>query len=99
MHSRWRCLAVAVLMCSLEATAAPTQEFWEYMADFSDDNGEVLDPLELDEIVAAREQEVMSEDTATVGDKSSAQTGAVKKAELKTQSSSAPAVSHKGATL
>lgn len=49
-------LWLLLLVPPIVQAAAPSQEFWEYMADYSDENGEVLDPLELEEAIAAREQ-------------------------------------------
>ncbi len=90
--------------------AAPSQEFWEYMADYSDENGEVVDPLELDEAIASKEQaeaEQPAKDTVvksslvkSASDKSVPEQGNMKNADLKaTNKSSAATASHKGATL
>jgi hypothetical protein len=52
-----RCwLCVTLLISPLVWGTAPSQEFWEYMADYSDENGEVLDPLAFDDVIAARDQ-------------------------------------------
>jgi len=87
--------------------AAPSQEFWEYMADYSDENGEVLDPLELDEAIAAKEQggfdaeqKVKEASVKSTPDKSVPEQGSMKNADLKTiHKSSAATASQKGATL
>jgi hypothetical protein len=34
----------------LAETPALSQDFWEYMTDFDDENGDVLDPLEYDQL-------------------------------------------------
>ena len=40
------------LLIVLPAVAAdpPSQDFWDYMADFSDENGNLVDPLEFDQV-------------------------------------------------
>lgn len=35
----------------LAKTLTPSQEFWQYMNDFGDENGDVIDPLEYSQIV------------------------------------------------
>ena len=46
-------LLMAVLMTQATVAHAqiPSQEFWEYMEDYDDGKGELIDPLEYDEIV------------------------------------------------
>lgn len=38
----------------MAAAPAPSQEFWDYLSEFGDDSGQVLDPLELDQALTAR---------------------------------------------
>jgi len=45
-------LAVPLLV---QAAPAPSQDFWEYMNDFSDEDGEVLDPVEVDQMLSLKE--------------------------------------------
>lgn len=45
-------LTVPVLV---QAAPAPSQDFWEYMNDFSDEDGEVLDPVEVDQMLSLKE--------------------------------------------
>lgn len=94
-------LLLGACLSSLAWAASPSQEFWEYMADFSDENGEVLDPLELDEVVTAREQEQPEIPASNVKTANVVIDGdAIKKAQKSvTSKSSAPATSPKGATL
>ena len=39
----------------VQAAPAPSQDFWEYMNDFSDADGEVLDPVEVDQMLSLKE--------------------------------------------
>lgn len=48
-----------VLLASAWVTAGgvkPTQEFWDYMMEYSDEQGEILDPLEYDQIYSLKEE-------------------------------------------
>lgn len=42
--------------CVLAGGAKPTQEFWDYMMEYSDEQGDVLDPLEYDQVHSLKEQ-------------------------------------------
>lgn len=98
----WLCLLWLILPVMAYATA-PSQEFWDYMADFSDENGEVIDPLELDEAISTKEDAFKTQQ----GEKETVEKsvpdepqGHVKNAELKTTTgSSATTASRKGAIL
>lgn len=35
--------------------ASPSEEFWSYMLEFDDDNGDVLDPLEYEELLVMKD--------------------------------------------
>ncbi len=52
----------------LAGAPAPSQEFWEYMAEYSDDNGDALDPLEYDQILNMKETDVAQPKDADVTD-------------------------------
>jgi len=51
------CFLGAVLISLPVVAQAPTppQEFWDYLSEYGDDNGEVLDPLEYDQILSMKE--------------------------------------------
>ena len=54
--NRIRCgLLVIAVPIMVQAATAPSQDFWEYMSDFSDENGEVLDPVEVDQMLDLKE--------------------------------------------
>jgi hypothetical protein len=36
--------------------SAPSREFWEYVMEYGDDNGDVLDPLEYDQILSMNDE-------------------------------------------
>lgn len=57
VHSQRVCFVSAMLIAVPAIAYAPTpsQEFWEYMADYADDNGDVIDPLEYDQILRMKE--------------------------------------------
>lgn len=42
----------------------PSQEFLEYLAEYGDENGEVIDPLELDEILSMKEESAIEQKNA-----------------------------------
>ncbi len=47
------CWIFSLLLLAIPVLAeapGPSQEFWEYMTDFDDENGNVLDPLEYDQL-------------------------------------------------
>lgn len=48
------CYCVVTLLVAIPALAlaqSPAQEFWDYVEEFGDQNGNVVDPLEFDQIV------------------------------------------------
>jgi hypothetical protein len=48
--TRWRHVLWYALLVSLSAradTPSPSVEFWQYFAQYSDDNGELFDPIDL----------------------------------------------------
>jgi len=47
--------AMLIAVTAIADTSAPSQEFWEYMAEFGDDNGDILDPLEYDQIIGMKD--------------------------------------------
>jgi hypothetical protein len=46
----------------LAETKAPPQDFWDYMQDFGDDNGDVLDPMEYDQLLSMRNNDISPTD-------------------------------------
>jgi len=101
MPRYWLCL-LSFALPVMAFAAAPSQEFWEYMADYSDENGEVVDPLELDEAIAAKEQDLYEKEASirVESEKPALELGRVKSADLKAITrSSAATSSRKGATL
>ncbi|MES2823622.1 MAG: hypothetical protein V4732_08470 [Pseudomonadota bacterium] len=51
--SKAHCWIISLLLFAipvLAETPAPSQDFWEYMTDFDDENGSVVDPLEYDQL-------------------------------------------------
>lgn len=47
------CWLLSLLLFAIPVLAeapVPSQDFWEYMTDFDDENGNVLDPLEYEEL-------------------------------------------------
>lgn len=48
---------VLVTMSALAQTPAPSQEFWDYVEEYGDANGNVLDPLEYDQIINIKNDE------------------------------------------
>ncbi len=78
----------------------PSQEFWEYMADYGDDNGEVLDPLEYDQILSMKESELKENDVA--GEPATVDNPKVRNADMKFEKKSsvqASSADAKGAKL
>lgn len=48
------------ILTSLSVTAqtpSPPQEFWEYLEEYSDDKGDLLDPLDYEQISAMKDEE------------------------------------------
>ena len=37
---------------------APSEEFWNYMFEFDDDNGDVLDPLEYEQLLSIKDEDL-----------------------------------------
>jgi hypothetical protein len=52
--------AVLIAVPVIADAPTPSQEFWEYMAEYGDDNGDVLDPLEFDQIIGMKETDITS---------------------------------------
>ena len=44
-------MAMFITQASVVYAQPPSQEFWEYMEEYDDGSGELLDPLEYDEIL------------------------------------------------
>lgn len=40
-----------------KSVTPPPQEFWDYLTEYSDDKGNVLDPLEYDQILSMKESD------------------------------------------
>lgn len=56
---RWLVGLVLVFSLQLKAAPAPapSQDFWDYMNDFSDENGELVDPQDVDDMLGFKENE------------------------------------------
>jgi hypothetical protein len=52
--------AMLVAVPVIAQAPAPSQEFWDYLAEYGDDNGDVIDPLEYDEILSMKDTEDMT---------------------------------------
>lgn len=79
----------------------PSQEFWDYIAEYGDDNGDVLDPLEYDQILGMKEGEG-AHDIDVVNKSSSADNPHARHADMKieqTSSAQASSSAMKGARL
>jgi hypothetical protein len=98
MRSQLNIVQLCLLLLTPLAAAAPSQEFWDYMAEFSDEKGDVLDPLELDEITATKDQEGEELDKNLLSETQKV-TQQSKQPELNTHKSAAPTVLKKGANL
>ena len=60
--------AMLIAVPAIADAPIPSQEFWEYMTDYSDDNGDVLDPLEYDQILSMKETDVATNKKTDVAD-------------------------------
>lgn len=49
--------SVLMAIPALAQAPAPSQEFWDYVEEYGDANGNVLDPLEYDQIVNSKHDE------------------------------------------
>lgn len=96
----------------LAGGAKPTQDFWDYMMEYSDEQGEILDPLEYDQIHSLKDEQDGTETNDSQSEGSKGQSGSqfkrqankasmTKTTSLKNTSSSSPSsnVSAKGAAL
>lgn len=65
-HLVKKIMALGFVLIALPASAAttpPSEDFWGYMQDFSDENGDVLDPIEYDQLLSMKNDDVsQSED-------------------------------------
>ncbi len=52
--------AVLMAMPALAQAPAPSQEFWDYVEEYGDANGNVLDPLEYDQIINIKSNEKLA---------------------------------------
>lgn len=68
LHSPRLCFVSAILIAVPAIADAPPQEFWEYMAEYADDNGDVLDPLEYDQILSMKESDLAPGKDAGIAD-------------------------------
>lgn len=53
----WMALVFATASALAQVSVAPSQEFWDYVEEYSDANGNVLDPLEYDQIINNKNDE------------------------------------------
>lgn len=60
--------AMLIAVPAIADAPIPSQEFWEYMADYADDNGDVLDPLEYDQILSMKETDVATNKETDIAD-------------------------------
>lgn len=53
-------LTFFILVTNLSAAAqsSPPQEFWEYFEEYSDDQGELLDPLDYEQMLIMKDSEL-----------------------------------------
>jgi hypothetical protein len=61
----------ALLVAAPVIAQAPTPppEFWDYLSEYGDENGELLDPLEYDQILSMKEMdEINSKDVPRVNE-------------------------------
>jgi hypothetical protein len=70
LRSSRTCFIATILYAFPAIAAAPTplQEFWEYMAEYGDDNGDVLDPLEYDQILSMKDSDPTANIDADLAD-------------------------------
>jgi hypothetical protein len=52
--------AVLIAMPALAQAPVPSQEFWDYVEEYGDANGNVLDPLEYDQIINIKNNEKLA---------------------------------------
>lgn len=54
--------ALLIVTPVIAQTLTPSQEFWDYLTEYGDENGNVLDPLEYDQILSMKESDHASDD-------------------------------------
>lgn len=61
------CFISALLVAApvIAQAPAPSQEFWDYLSEYGDDNGNLLDPLEYDQILSMKESDDMDSKAAS----------------------------------
>jgi hypothetical protein len=78
---------IGVILLSVPVFAdspKPSQEFWEYMAEYGDDNGNVLDPLEYDQILSLKDNDLeQNEDTNSTKEKASIDKPKIRNTDMK----------------
>lgn len=79
MLNRWLCSprvyfvgAILIASPAIANAPVPSQEFWEYMAEYGDDNGDVLDPLEYDQILSMKENDITPNKNTDIADQKNA---------------------------
>ncbi|GGY69898.1 hypothetical protein GCM10011613_12830 [Cellvibrio zantedeschiae] len=91
---------VLIGVCVCADAPPPSQEFWEYMIEYGDEKGEVLDPLEYDQILTMKDTD---KNESVEQEKLSMNKPRVKNTDMKNEHKSsvqaAPVVDAKGAKL
>lgn len=59
----------------LAGGAKPTQDFWDYMMEYSDEQGEILDPLEYEQIHSLKDEQDGAETNESQSEGSKSQFG------------------------
>ena len=100
--------SVLVITAPIIAQAAtpalsPSQEFWDYLTEYGDDNGNLLDPLEYDQMLSMKESDdANSKATSSVSETKALDKPKVRNADMKTEEKSSALASSsavKGAAL
>lgn len=55
--------AIVIATPAMAGGLKPSQEFLEYLADYGDENGDVMDPLELDEVLNMKDDAATQDQT------------------------------------
>lgn len=99
------CFVGALLIATPVVAQAPTppQEFWDYLTEYGDDDGDLLDPLEYDQILSMKESEdANAKDAPIASEPDALDKPKVRNADMKFEKKSSAQASSsavKGATL
>lgn len=97
------CGAIFIATPVIAQAPTPPSEFWDYLAEYGDENGKLLDPLEYDQILSMKENDDANSSVASLGNKSEpVDKPTVRNADMKfeqTSSAQASSAAVKGATL